>query len=70
MCNLHRALRSDSGLIEKEWGPENEMGLFGGAPEDAELPGSPEPSWLTAPVPSPSLEWISISLPEGSCPAR
>lgn len=43
MCNLYRALRSDSGLIEKEWGPENEMGLFGGAPEDTELPGSLNP---------------------------
>lgn len=56
MCNLHMSPRLKSGLIEKEWEPENEMGLFGDAPEDSELPASPELSWLTAAVPSPLLE--------------
>lgn len=40
--------------IEKEWGPEN--GTFGDAPENSELLGSPEPSWLATAAPSLQLE--------------
>lgn len=40
------------------------METFGDAPENTELLGSPEPSWLATAVPSPLLEQISINLPE------
>lgn len=47
------------GMRPQEW-----IGTLGDASESIEFPDSPEPSWLITVVPSPLLDYVSISLSE------